>query len=118
MQPYQDITVENFSDWVEAGWTRKVESPDDSLRELAIMTLGLVGEAGEVSEHIKKNIRGDGPVNRSELTLELGDVLHYLCRIARTYRIELGDIMRANIDKIERRRGQRAWEQKIVDDLS
>jgi NTP pyrophosphatase (non-canonical NTP hydrolase) len=110
MQPYQDITVENFCDWVEAGWTRKVATAEDSLRELAIMTLGLVGEAGEVSEHIKKNIRGDGPVDRAALTLELGDVLHYLCRIARTYQIELGDIMRANIAKIETRRGTRKRE--------
>lgn len=110
MHPYEGITVENFADWVEAGWTRKVDSTQDAVRELAIMTLGLAGETGEVIEPIKKEIRGDGPLDRSKLKLELGDVLHYLCRIATHYDIDMGDVMRANIEKIETRRGTRKWE--------
>jgi NTP pyrophosphatase (non-canonical NTP hydrolase) len=103
-------TIEGFADWVESGWTRKVDTPADYLRELAVMTLGLAGEVGEATEHIKKEIRGDGPLDRTALTLELGDVLHYLVRIARHYDISLQGIMDANVNKIEARRGKRKWE--------
>ena len=78
MQFEAELTIEDFATWVEAGWTRKVGTPQDDLRELAVMTLGLPGEVGEVIEHIKKEIRGDGPLDREKLQLELGDVLHPL----------------------------------------
>jgi NTP pyrophosphatase (non-canonical NTP hydrolase) len=110
MRPYEGITLENFADWVEDGWTRPAGSQQDRLRELAIMSLGLAGETGEVIEPIKKEIRGDGPLDKHELALEMGDVLHYLCRIAKHYDIDMGDVMRANIAKIEARRGTRKWE--------
>ena len=40
-------------------------------------TLGLVGEAGEFAEKIKKQIRDGNEVNQLELVKELGDVLFY-----------------------------------------
>ncbi len=104
------MQIDEFQKWVELGWTRRVDTERDDLRELAIMSIGLAGEAGEVLEHIKKEIRGDGPLNRSELRAELGDVLHYLCRIASHYDIDMLDVMTANKRKIEARRGTRAWE--------
>ena len=74
------------------------------------VTLRILGETAEVIEPIKKELRGDGPLDRHALTLELGDVLHYLARIARHYDIDLGDVMRENIAKIEARKGTRSWE--------
>ncbi len=107
-----EIFINQFQEWVELGWTRKVDSEQDAVRELAVMTLGLAGETGEVIEPIKKEIRGDGPLDRQKLKLELGDVLHYLVRIASHYEISMTDVMRANVEKIEARRGKRAWETK------
>lgn len=104
------MTLEEYADWVESGWTRKVISEQDDLRELAVMSLGLPGEVGEVIEHIKKEIRGDGPLDREKLKLELGDVQHYLCRIARRYGISMQEILAGNVEKIEARRGKRKWE--------
>lgn len=112
IRPYDGISLDNFADWVESGWTRPAGTPHDQLRELSVMTLGLVGEAGEVTELIKKEIRGDGPLDRGELIKELGDVQHYLCRIAREYGISMNDVLVTNIEKIEARRGKRAWETK------
>jgi NTP pyrophosphatase (non-canonical NTP hydrolase) len=106
------MRIEDFATWVEAGWTRKVAGEVDELRELAVMTLGLPGEVGEVIEHIKKEMRGDGPLDRLKLQLELGDVLHYLCRIASHYGLNMEAVMQANVEKIEARRGKRAWEKK------
>lgn len=116
-------TLDAFTDWVEEGWTRKVSTEQDEVRELAVMALGLSGEIGEVvgeivvhgshvTERIKKEIRGDGKLDKTKLTLELGDVQHYLCRIARHYGITMHEILVANIEKIEARRGKRAWETK------
>ena len=43
---------------------------------LAENTLGLVGEAGEVAEKIKKRFR-DGKLDRKDVQKELGDVMFY-----------------------------------------
>jgi NTP pyrophosphatase (non-canonical NTP hydrolase) len=49
-------------------------------------TLGLVGEAGEFADKVKKILRDHGGViddeARDALVLELGDVLWYLARLA------------------------------------
>jgi NTP pyrophosphatase (non-canonical NTP hydrolase) len=104
-----DMSVASkFQQWVKEGWTRR----GDPKFDLAVMALGLAGETGEVIEPIKKEIRGDGPLNRAELVLELGDVLHYLCAIASHYDIGIENIMFANVSKIEAKRGKRAWEAK------
>ena len=89
-----------FERWVDEGW-----SP--GLNDLPVMALGLVGEAGEVTEIIKKHMRGDGPVSLDELELELGDVLHYWCRLVKYFGLDAEEIMAANIAKIEMRRGKR-----------
>lgn len=108
------MQLETFAAWVEKGWTRKGDTPQDDLRELTIMVFGLAGEVGEVIEPIKKEVRGDGPLDRYKLKLEIGDVLHYLCRIAKRYDISMTDVMAENVQKIEARRGKRAWETQGV----
>jgi NTP pyrophosphatase (non-canonical NTP hydrolase) len=66
--------------------------------------LGLVGEAGEVAEKVKKLQRNqDGKLtedDRQELLKELGDVLWYLSAIAHYLDEPLGDIAQTNIDKL------------------
>ncbi len=92
------MNIGPFQAWVRSRW-RLSPRPND----LAIMTLGLVGEAGEVSEPIKKNLRGDGPVDLAALSLELGDVLHYAAAIADHYELSLETILEQNVAKIEAR---------------
>ena len=64
-------------------------------------TLGLCGEAGEVAEKVKKNIR-DGK-SLDGVGLELGDVLWYLAILADDLGIPLEDIAHWNVDKLQRR---------------
>lgn len=92
------MKAEAFFAWVALRWRGR---KDD--KSLAIMTLGLCGESGEVSEPIKKYIRGSGPVDTDALRLELGDVLHYWCAIANFYDISLESILEANMDKLQKR---------------
>lgn len=66
---------------------------------LAYTALGLVGEAGEFSEKVKKLIR-DGVFNRDLAAKELGDVLWYLTAAANELRFSLQDIAEINMVKL------------------
>ena len=66
-------------------------------------TLGLCGEAGEVAEKVKKQVR-DGVFNRHEVAKELGDVLWYLANICNDIGYNLDEIADLNIDKLSSRK--------------
>lgn len=71
-------------------------------------TLGLVGEAGEVAEKVKKILRDeDGAVSaekKEEIKKEMGDVLWYLAALSREFGFTLEDIAKKNIEKLASRR--------------
>ena len=71
----------------------------------AYPALGLIGEAGEVSEKIKKGIR-DGVLNRHEVAKELGDVLWYLSVLAHEMGYSLDGVARMNLDKLNSRKAR------------
>lgn len=64
--------------------------------------LGISGEAGEVSECLKKHLRGDYDWTECEkrLAKELGDVLYYIARIADEIGFSLQEIAEMNIFKL------------------
>jgi phosphoribosyl-ATP pyrophosphohydrolase len=70
-------------------------------------TLGLVGEAGEVAEKVKKIIRdGDGiltDVDRDNVAKELSDVCWYVAVLAYELDYTLAEIMQINLDKLASR---------------
>jgi NTP pyrophosphatase (non-canonical NTP hydrolase) len=74
---------------------------------LAYPALGLAGEAGEVAEHAKKAIRDDGgqitDERRAAMARELGDVLWYTSQLASELGLELEQIARANLEKLDSR---------------
>ena len=75
----------------------------DFEKQLAVMGLGLAGEAGEVIELIKKAVGHGHPLNPRTLQKELGDVLWYVAAIATLNGLSLGDIADANIAKLKAR---------------
>lgn len=101
------MNTDEYQQWVEQNWNRRgYDREPNELRELFIMSVGIGGEAGEVQELLKKHVR-DGREIRDDLRLELGDVLHYLTRIAAQFGMTLGEVMLANREKIERRHEKR-----------
>jgi len=75
-------------------------------RGVEYTTLGLVGEAGEIANKVKKVMRGDYDRDalREMLAGEIGDVLWYLAMLAEELGIDLGDIAQANLDKLASRK--------------
>lgn len=69
--------------------------------------LGLSGEAGEISDKMKKVIRDDNNViseeKREEVKKEIGDVLWYVAQLASELGLSLDDIAKANIEKLQSR---------------
>lgn len=78
------------------------EAGTGSPMALAYTSLGLVGEAGEVSEKVKKLIR-DGKLDRPLTAKELGDVLWYVTATAKELGYTLTDIAEINIVKLQDR---------------
>ena len=69
--------------------------------------LGLVGEAGETADKVKKIIRDkDGVLSdedRDALVKELGDTLWYLATLARYLNVPLSEVAKTYVDKLESR---------------
>ncbi len=92
-----NVTPMEYSYWVEdkivtEGDTRLVEN-----------TLGLVGEAGEVAEKIKKYLRDNTKVSQKEIVKELGDVIFYATALANYFYSNLPEVMETNMDKLNDR---------------
>ena len=70
-------------------------------------TLGLVGEAGEVAEKVKKVLRdknGNFDIESKEaIKKELGDVLWYLSNLCTEFNFSLNDVAMLNLEKLELR---------------
>lgn len=100
MYPETKLSSDPFKDysmWVEdkiitEGQTRLIEN-----------TLGLVGEAGEVAEKIKKMLRDSSKFTSEDILKELGDVVFYATALANYYDGNLGSILGLNVQKLDSR---------------
>jgi len=77
---------------------------------LSYVALGLVGEAGEIANKVKKILRDKaGQVKYEdtlELSKELGDVLWYLARLADEIGYPLEAIAQSNLNKLNSRKAR------------
>mgnify|MGYP006078020701 FL=1 len=104
--PYYDAFAENgipknelsaYSQWVESkiltkGQTRQMEN-----------TLGLVGEAGEIAEKLKKSFRDGAVLDKQGMLKELGDVLFYVAALSNFYGSSLRVVAEMNREKLDSR---------------
>ena len=70
-------------------------------------TLGLVGEAGEVAEKVKKVIRDKNGIfdeeSKKGIKKELGDVLWYLSNLCNEFEFNLDEVALLNLEKLKLR---------------
>jgi NTP pyrophosphatase (non-canonical NTP hydrolase) len=78
--------------------------------KLIYPTLGLVGEAGEIANKVKKILRDNsGELQedaRQNLIGELGDVLWYVAALATDLKTELSEVANKNIEKLNSRKNR------------
>jgi NTP pyrophosphatase (non-canonical NTP hydrolase) len=67
-------------------------------------TMGMMGEAGEVSEKVKKWLRGDRELDKAELIKEIGDVIWYATSLADDLGYTISDVIAANVSKLSDRK--------------
>jgi NTP pyrophosphatase (non-canonical NTP hydrolase) len=70
---------------------------------LVMGALGLSGEAGEVTDHIKKIVFQGHDIDRQAMTEELGDVLWYVASLLDALDLDMSDVLEANIAKLRAR---------------
>lgn len=86
---------------------RDKDAPDEFMH----LVLGLVGEAGEIAEKVKKLVRDKNSdlaqLDRDDMASELGDVLWYAAVLANFLGLSLNDVAQRNVDKLadRQRRG-------------
>ena len=68
------------------------------------MTMGMCGEAGEISNKVKKVMRDGKQLDLEDIKHELGDVLWYVAGLATILGISLEDVAKANIEKLKSRK--------------
>lgn len=94
----------NASDYQAQAARTLLTSPGFPITDEQIMiiwcAIGLSGEAGEVSELVKKGILHQHGLDIHKLEKELGDVLWYAAGLATALKLDLGQIMRDNINKL------------------
>lgn len=99
-----------FNEYQSQAITTAVNNQHD-FNAFVYRTLGLVGEAGEVAEKVKKIIRDkDSQVNaadKAEIIKEMGDVLWYLQALADYLEVPFDEVAEVNLHKVldRQRRG-------------
>jgi NTP pyrophosphatase (non-canonical NTP hydrolase) len=66
-------------------------------------SMGLSGESGEVTDHIKKVAFQGHELDTENIAKELGDIMWYVARSADAIGYDLETIAKMNIDKLKKR---------------
>lgn len=92
----------HFDEYQVAAARTLTRTPDAD-KQLAVMGLGLAGEAGEVIEMIKKAVGHGHVLDGEKLEEEIADCLWYLAALATLAGISLDAAAEKNISKLKRR---------------
>ena len=94
----------NLNDYQNETAKTAVYPCSTTIEALSYVTLGLVGEAGEIANKVKKCLRDEaGAVTmnkKSELADELGDVLWYVSQLAKELGFNLEAVAKRNVSKL------------------
>lgn len=94
------LDLTSFIEWTGDRWKAQSD-PNGKF----IMAMGLVNEAAEASDELKKSLRTwcPKPLDREKLKEEMGDILSYWAAICAEYKLDPYDIIDMNVKKLEQR---------------
>ena len=98
--PADHMGFNQYQQQCERTANRQTTDPFKFLTEKA---LGIIGEAGEIGDYLKKVLCHGHPMNTEKLTDEAGDLLWYLSTVLTTYGITLEKVALHNIEKLKTR---------------
>lgn len=79
-------------------------NPELNKRDVLINSvMGLCGESGEAIDIVKKWMAHGHELDKDHLVRELGDIAWYLAEAATALDMDLEDILRGNIEKLQKR---------------
>ena len=98
----------NFNDYQKEALKTFVNNNNTRSEILARLALGLVGEAAEVAEKIKKKLRGDYNHKLYSFNLdtkkEIGDLCWYIANLTDFLDLDFNEILENNIKKLKSRK--------------
>ena len=102
-QGYQTGIQEHDADIYQLDVLKYAPDYQHYMPNVLYAAIGICGEAGEVSELIKKYAYHGYTIDKDHLARELGDVLWYVSYMAHLFGYSLGEIMEMNQDKLAKR---------------
>ena len=71
--------------------------------EVYMLCMGLAGETGEVIDYLKKVGFQGHELNKEKLKSEMGDIMWYFAMLCNFFDIKFDDILKSNIEKLQKR---------------
>ncbi len=94
--PVENLTLNEYQAYA---MTTRLPTAD-----LGYVTLGLVGEIGELYGKIAKSLRDDTTVPQDDIKKELGDILWFIAAMCYDHKLSLEDVAKTNIEKLQSRK--------------
>jgi NTP pyrophosphatase (non-canonical NTP hydrolase) len=92
----------NLSEYQQAALRTLNGIPDDFKMKCNVV-FGIVGEAGEIADYMKKVLFHEHQVDKVKLSIELGDLMWYVSALASLYDLNLDEIAIGNVLKLQAR---------------
>ena len=101
------VTSDSSKDFVAlADRMGELDRQGANIERLLTAAVGISAEGGEFTEIVKKMVFQGKPWNednREHLIIELGDVLWYVAQACMALEIDIDDVIKGNIKKLEKR---------------
>lgn len=101
------MNIDDYVAWAQRVGSAGMTAQTTAEHQLALLGLGLVADAGEVADLLKKYLR-DGALDRDHLAHELGDVAYYWAQLCAATGIGPSEVLERSRRSIEGRLATRA----------
>jgi NTP pyrophosphatase (non-canonical NTP hydrolase) len=91
--------IKDYQEFCKSTWN---DEPDFKL-QVSNVCMGLCGEAGEVTDILKKSVHHGHATDLNKLVKEIGDVGYYLAQLCNLYGIDLEAALKLNEEKLRKR---------------